>query len=131
MSIGMKKILIVDDEEQMRNLLSKKLTERVFIVETAATGMHALTKVNASKTPFDLVICDLKMPQMDGVKFFHQLKKISPKSKFLLMTGSADVRRITQGLKIGINQILIKPFSHSDFIDKVDSLVGDVDLNQE
>jgi len=118
-----KKILVIDDEEEIRSLLETKFYKLGYNVDVAATGLQAVTKIR-SGSEFDLVICDLKMPKMNGVKFFSELKSLQPKAKFLLITGHPDKNNLLGAVKNGIANILIKPVKHQEITSKVVELIG-------
>lgn len=123
MKIEKKCILVVDDEEEIRFLLETKFFKLGYQVETAATGLQASQKIRSGKS-YELVICDLKMPKMDGVEFYQELIKHQPKSKFLLVTGFPEKDKLTNAVKKGIVHILIKPVKHSEIIAKIQELIG-------
>ena len=81
-----KRILVVDDEQAIREILSKMLTWTGFEVEVACTGYEGLDLFR--KLPFDLVITDLEMPEMNGWILTSHIKKQSPDTPVLLVTGS-------------------------------------------
>jgi two-component system response regulator HydG len=85
-----KKVLIVEDEEQLANLLADSLT----IFETDSTAMtnpiEAIKHLNEGHK-YDCIICDYRMPEMNGIEFFYQLRKMSIQSKFILMSGHEKI----------------------------------------
>ncbi len=105
------RVLIVDDEEDLRDILELIYTRCGTTVETAANGQEALEKCQSQT--FDLIVSDYHMPQMDGLSFLKNLRsKPSPhRPKFLLISGSIDLESAEQDL---LNQhadgVISKPF---------------------
>lgn len=107
--ITLKKILIVDDEEDVRLFLSDFLEERDFRVETASHGGEALEKIK--KEPPDIVLLDIMMPGMDGIRCLEKIKSDYPKVAVIMITALKDENRIAQAKKMGAYAYLVKPFS--------------------
>ncbi|MFQ5989298.1 MAG: sigma-54-dependent transcriptional regulator [Candidatus Methylomirabilales bacterium] len=104
----MTRILVVDDEAGMREFLSILLEREGFQVESAQDGHEALQA--AQKAPFDLIISDLKMPSMDGVRLLEGLRKFQPEIPVILMTAYASADSAIQAMKLGAYEYLTKPF---------------------
>jgi len=109
-----KKGLLVDDDSQMIDILSKYLATEGCYTEKALDGKLALEKMN--NTPFDFILCDIKMPGMDGVAFYQKLKETgSPYlDKVILITGDTMSHEIQEFLKSINNPLLGKPFGFDD-----------------
>ena len=110
------RILIVDDEENIRTLLQEGLSQYDYIVETAEDGFVALEKIR--KSPFDIAIVDLKMPKMDGIEVIRSLKEESEKLEVVVLTAFATVDTAVAALKLGASDYLTKP-TRIDEIHKV------------
>jgi len=82
-----KNILIVDDEEPVRELLSRELRKKGYTVTLASDGLEALK--TALDTPYDLVITDVRMPHIDGIRCFEVVRSVMPQTPFIFMTGFA------------------------------------------
>ncbi|MEE8326912.1 MAG: sigma-54 dependent transcriptional regulator, partial [candidate division NC10 bacterium] len=104
----MTRILIVDDEAGMREFLSIFLEREGFQVESAQDGQEALEA--AEKAPFDLVISDLRMPTMDGVRLLEGLRKFQPEIPVILMTAYASAESAIEAMKLGAYDYITKPF---------------------
>jgi CheY-like chemotaxis protein len=87
----MKKILVADDEMAIRLLYSEELKEEGYEVYTAANGREALEIIQ--KVPLDLVILDIKMPEMDGIEALRQIKEKNPDLPVLLSTAYGDYKQ--------------------------------------
>lgn len=107
-----KKVLIIDDDDDLRSNLREVLRRQGHQVETASSGEAAIEK--AAKTRFDLVLVDLIMPGMNGLEVLGELKKISPKSKIIMMTAFATIDNAVEAMKKGASDYLSKPFKIED-----------------
>ena len=119
-----KKLLLVDDEEDMLKLLSYRLKHAGYEVITAGDGQIALDTLE-NVTP-DLILLDLRMPNMDGYEFC-ELRKENENIKripVILLSASLnqDPRNITSSLEV--EDVIIKPFEPQDLIDKIEGLIG-------
>ena len=111
-------ILVVDDEESVRKLLIAVLKREGYQVESAVDGLEALEKFNSVKP--NLVLMDIRMPNLDGMQAFKEMKKIQPDLAVILMTAFAAVETAVEAIKLGAFDYLIKPFD----IDEVKLLVN-------
>ncbi len=101
-------ILIVDDEEMMRNLLEKILAREGYQVTTAEDGLAALELVR--EHPFDLVISDMKMPRMNGFELLKAIKKDHAQTGVIIMTAYGDTYTVKDALLLGADEYITKPF---------------------
>ena len=87
----MPKILVIEDEAAIRRVLIKILTEEnnTYKVEEAEDGLIGVEKIK--KDDFDLVLCDIKMPKMDGVEVLEAVKKIKPEIPIVMISGHGDL----------------------------------------
>lgn len=109
------KLLMVDDEEELLNSLSKRLVRRDFDVTTAIEGKLAIKA--AKKGKFDVALLDMKMPGMDGMELLQILKK---KHKFLevvILTGYGGIDSAVKATKLGAYSYLEKPFDFEKLLD--------------
>jgi CheY-like chemotaxis protein len=110
-------ILVVDDDESIRNLVSMVLTSSGHNIITAANGAEAVAVYRSFTSQIDLVITDLNMPTMDGVQEILRIRMTNPDAKFICMTGdSAD--RCPEGVVL-----LNKPFAVTELLSYVDQLL--------
>ena len=108
----MAKILVVDDEQGMRELLEIMLLQEGYQITTEADAPKALNRCR--KEAFDLIITDLKMPKMDGISFLREVKQISPGSMFILITAYASAETALAAMKEGAYDYIEKEFKIDD-----------------
>ncbi|MDC7243307.1 MAG: response regulator [Sphaerochaetaceae bacterium] len=106
----MKKIAIVDDEQDILNILEQFLSRsKNFSIKLFNNPKNAINEVKSNK--FDLIILDIMMPQMDGIDFLKEIKKSSVKAKVIMMTGYSTHDRMVECLELGVDDYVKKPFS--------------------
>jgi adenylate cyclase len=105
------RILIAEDEEPVRSLVVRALTEAGHDAVAAADGAEALDRLQSAGGGFDLVLADIKMPVMDGIALALAVARDFPALPILLMTGYADQRERVSGLETLICDVIAKPFS--------------------
>jgi len=114
-----KKLLIVDDEEKMRQLLKIYLAKDYQITE-AANGKEAYEKI--LKEEYDLLILDIMMPVMDGWETLHRIKEISD-VPILMLTAKGELNDKVAGLRAGADDYLVKPFEEEELLARVEALL--------
>ena len=102
------RILIVDDEQIVRESLTNWLKEESYLVEAAENGTLALEKIR--QIPFQVVLLDLKMPGMDGIQVLTELKKDFPDIEVIIMTAYGSVNTAVEAIKAGAYDYIVKPF---------------------
>jgi response regulator RpfG family c-di-GMP phosphodiesterase len=102
------RVLIVDDEKSIRDMLAEFLEMEGYLVDTAANGMEALESLE--QEPFDLVLTDLKMPRMGGITLLDQMGKHAPSTMAIIMTGFGTVETAIDAMKRGAYDYILKPF---------------------
>jgi DNA-binding NtrC family response regulator len=105
----MSKILIIEDEAAIRRVLAKILSEEsdTYIVEDAEDGVQGLEKIK--NNDYDLVLCDIKMPKMDGVEVLEAVKKIKPEIPMVMISGHGDMETAIQTMRLGAFDYISKP----------------------
>lgn len=103
----MAQILIIDDERSIRNVLKDILTNEGFKVEEAADGEEGLKKFQAS--PFDLVLCDIKMPKLDGLEFLDQVMQANTEVPIIMISGHGNIETAVDAVKKGAYDYISKP----------------------
>ncbi|WP_100399130.1 response regulator transcription factor [Bacillus sp. FJAT-44742] len=109
-----KKVLIIDDESEMRKLLRIciKPTSK-FTIDTASSGKKAMKMV--TETKHDLILLDIMMPGMSGLEILHQLrKKEKNQVPVILISALGDKERIVEGINLGADDYVVKPFEPKD-----------------
>lgn len=113
------RILIVDDEERIVNFLSVKLNASGYEVLTAANGIEGLEQAQAQEP--DLIVLDLLMPKMDGIKMLQELRSYSTVPVIILTAKGADADRI-KGLQLGADDYLPKPFNPDELVARIEAI---------
>lgn len=103
------RILVVDDEPNICNLLRELLSKQDYVVDTCLNGQEALAKTQ--NTTYDMVISDLKMPGMNGTDLIKSIKAASPDTAAVLITGYATVETAVRALRYGADDYVTKPFN--------------------
>ena len=104
-----KRILIVDDEPDVRNFLSTLIQDAGFQTETAVDGVDALEKIQAR--PYALVLLDLKIPGVTGLEVLAAIREQQPTAKVIIITGYASIETAVAGARMGAIDYLPKPFT--------------------
>ena len=100
-------ILVVDDEENAREGLSKILTKEGYSVETAANGKEAIDSIK--RTSYDLVITDMRMPLMDGFEVLRELKKLDEGIGVIMITAYGEIESYLEAMNMGAYEYINKP----------------------
>jgi two-component system OmpR family response regulator len=111
------RILIVDDEDDFREAIMKRLRARKVDIEGANSGAKALEALN--EKDFDVVVLDVKMPGMDGIETLREIKLKKPLVEVIMLTGHASVESGIQGMQLGAFDYVMKPVALDDLMDKV------------
>jgi two-component system response regulator AtoC len=109
-----KRILIVDDEENFRHMLSVILIKEGYEVETASNGEEGLQKAVASF--FDQILCDIRMPRMDGLEFLKAIQKTGVEATIVVMSAYGTVDIAIEAMKLGAYDYISKPFKPDEII---------------
>jgi two-component system cell cycle response regulator CpdR len=120
----MSKILIADDEEAMRSLVARALTLDGHQTVTAQDGADALDILTRDGGVYDLLLTDIKMPIMDGIALALHVAAKYPDMIIVLMTGFADQRERAHGLDSLIYDVIVKPFTLTDLLTKIDDALA-------
>ncbi len=107
MAEQLKKILVVDDEENTRIALTRLLCHEGYEVKTASNGIEAMNILRAC--PAELIITDLNMPEMNGLTFLRELNREYPTSNVIMITAYGEVESYLEALNLGAFEYLNKP----------------------
>ncbi len=105
----MSKILVIEDEAAIRRVLIKIISEESdsYVVEEAENGLEGIEKFKDND--YDLVLCDIKMPKMDGVEVLEKAKKINPEIPFVMISGHGDLDTAVNTMRLGAYDYISKP----------------------
>lgn len=124
-----KRILVVDDSQVARNYHINILNSQGFITEAAADGEEALMKAITGR--YDLILCDLNMPTMDGLTFIKKFRKEDEETPIIIATTQEEASDRKTGFQAGCNLYITKPISPRELSAKIMMLTGSrEDLHQ-
>jgi len=113
----MKRVLVVDDDKNIRDLLEEFLREEGYLTTTAVDGEDALDKMEFQK--FDLYILDICMPRMDGMQLMKEIKKKHPFAVIIITTGFSTLENAVRAIREGAFHYIAKPIMADEFLDIV------------
>ncbi|RIJ48315.1 sigma-54-dependent Fis family transcriptional regulator [Maribellus luteus] len=122
-------ILIVDDEESVRDSLYNWFIEDGYEVDCAANAKDALAKIESEK--FDIILADIKMPGMDGLEMHRRIKAFDSSAIVIVMTAFASVETAVQALKDGAFDYITKPFDPDDLTHLIRNAARQISLRNE
>ncbi|MBU1564029.1 MAG: response regulator [Proteobacteria bacterium] len=111
------RVLIVDDEDDFRETIVKRLKVRKVLAEGASSGIEAL-KVLETKD-YDVIVLDVKMPKMDGIETLRHIKKLKPEIEVIMLTGHASVEFGIKGMQLGAFDYVMKPAPLNELLDTI------------
>jgi len=116
------RILVVDDEEALRYLLSSELAAEGYEVETAGDGDEAIESIK--QKDYDVVLLDIKMTRVDGFEVLRFIKQNKPEIKVIMLTAYADVKNAIEALKLGASDFVSKPYDLEDILTSINRALG-------
>ena len=111
------RVLVVDDEEDFVEMLALRLNEAGEKVTSAFSGKECLEKLE--KTAIDVVVLDIKMSGMDGIRTLKEIKKRFPLIEVIMLTGHGTAETAVEGMKLGAFDYLLKPADFENLLDKL------------
>jgi two-component system response regulator AtoC len=108
------RVLVIDDEKNMCHMLQIMLNKAGYVAETAPDGAQGLEKM--SKAEFDFVLCDLRMPKMDGMAFLKTAHEKYPEKTFIMMSAFGNMDDALEAMKIGAYDYISKPFKTDEVL---------------
>ncbi len=111
------KVLLVDDEEDFLESLSKRLETRGLKVKGATKGEDAVQMVD--EEDFDAIVLDLAMPGMDGLETLKKIREKHPEMEIIMLTGNASIKTSVEAMKLGAEDYLEKPFDINELLEKI------------
>jgi DNA-binding response OmpR family regulator len=124
-----KTILLVEDDDSLRELLHTFLTGSGYYVMEASNGKAALEQFRDRKVPIHLLFTDLEMPYMDGVELAHEVHTLDPAVKILFTSGNVNQSQRISGLTDPSN-FMIKPYPLSDLDQKINKLFDNIKIER-
>jgi CheY-like chemotaxis protein len=115
-------ILVVDDEDALRTVLSSELQSEGYSVVSASDGDEAIAVLQQKS--FDLVLLDIKMPRVDGFEVLRFLKERYPKTKVIMLTGFADLKNAIESKKLGAEDFVSKPYDLVDLLTTIERVLS-------
>ena len=120
----MTRILLIEDEIELRTMMYRLLTRESYLVAEAEDGRSAI--IMLAREPFDLVITDILMPETDGMEVIQTVRRLQPQTRILAMSGggrnSSDLY-LAMAARIGAHKVLAKPFAPEALLRMVRELV--------
>jgi two-component system response regulator AtoC len=111
------KVLLVDDEQDIIEVIQDRLEAYGFTVVTAGTGLEALKKLSMEK--FDGVFLDVKMPEMGGIEALEEIRKRDKKIPIIIITSSSTQEAAIDAMAKGANEYILKPFEWGELKGKI------------
>lgn len=113
------RVLVVDDEERFRTSLGKLLTIKGLNVKTLGSARDALEELKTGD--YDVVLLDVKMPEMNGIEALAEIKKVHPNLEVIILTGHASVDAAVDIMRLGGYEYLLKPCPVDELVDKIEA----------
>jgi len=117
------RVLVVDDEEEIRNLIQEILSDLGIVrVHLAENGEMAWQRLSRSKLDYDLEISDWLMPRMDGLELLQKMRQFGLETPFMMLTVKVTGEAVAAAVESGVTLYVAKPFTYGDFSKKVSAL---------
>ncbi len=126
----MKKVLVAEDEESIREFIVINLTRSGYIVEQAENGAVALEKFKENEQSFDVAILDIMMPEVDGLTVCKELRNMSSDLGIIMLSAKTQEMDKVTGLLVGADDYVTKPFSPSELMARVDAVYRRVEMTR-
>jgi two-component system, NtrC family, response regulator AtoC len=123
------RVLVADDEKNIRESVARYLAEEGFQVETAAEGTAARALLESE--PFDGLVLDLRMPGMDGLAVLSWMQEAGPPVPTIVISAYGDVRDAVQAMKLGARDYLVKPFDPEELVHRLRRLLEESALSRQ
>ncbi len=114
------KVLLVDDEEDIVEMIRDRLEAYGFVVKTAGTGIEALKKLSVER--FDGVFLDVKMPEMGGIEALEEIRKRDKTTPIIIVTSSSTREAAIEAIAKGANEYVLKPFEWEELRAKIEKV---------
>ncbi|MDY0376458.1 MAG: response regulator [Desulfobacterium sp.] len=124
-----RKILIIDDEDVICKACEMVLSEQEFSCDHCLSGVEGLER--ALGQPYDMLLLDMKLKDMDGMEILRRVKKEKPDLYVIVITGYSTIANTVKAMKLGANDYLSKPFADHELIKAVKDLFNQEQLDQD
>jgi two-component system, chemotaxis family, chemotaxis protein CheY len=120
------RVLLVDDEEEVRKVVRLHLTKEGFNVIEAEDGEKGIQKIKEGDNPLmlDAIICDIRMPKIDGIGAITYFRRQFPSTPVIVLTGFPDVKLAVDLMKMGVTDYLVKPVTKEKLLEVVHKAVN-------
>jgi two-component system nitrogen regulation response regulator NtrX len=122
-------ILVIDDDRPIRSTLKEILEFEKFKVDEAEDGLAAILKIE--KKNYDLVLCDIKMPKMDGIEVLHKIQELKPEMPVVMISGHGDIETAVGAIKLGAFDFIAKPLDLNRLLVTVRNALDRTELVEE
>ncbi|MDE5974193.1 MAG: response regulator transcription factor, partial [Eubacterium sp.] len=126
----MKKVLVAEDEESIREFIVINLTRSGYEVEQAENGAVALEKFMSDESAYDVAVLDIMMPELDGLTVCKELRKRSSDLGIIMLSAKTQEMDKVTGLLFGADDYVTKPFSPSELMARVDAVYRRVEMTR-
>ena len=126
----MKKVLVAEDEESIREFIVINLTRSGYVVEQAENGLEALNKFKLDEKGYDVAILDIMMPEMDGLSVCKELRNLFNDLGIIMLSAKTQEMDKVTGLLFGADDYVTKPFSPSELMARVDAVYRRVEMTR-
>jgi DNA-binding response OmpR family regulator len=120
--VDKKKVLIVDDDRDIVQIVTTMLEGRGWQIDVAYGGNEALEKVSASRP--DVILLDIMMPGMNGIEVLKKIKKIDANARIIMITAFGDVESYLDSMELGAYEYINKPFETNELLEMVNKVVA-------
>lgn len=124
-----KRILVVDDEKNIRMTLKHCLESEKYFIESAINGEEALSKIREEN--FDLVLLDIKMPGLSGMEVLRKIREMGSKIDVIMMTAYGTIERAVEAMKLGAIDFISKPFTPEEIREIVKNVINRQNLEED
>ena len=121
-------ILVIDDEQAIRDLISEVLNIAGYEVSIAADGLDGLNKIRKQK--YDLIILDVNLPKLDGFAILEKVRESAPTQPIIMISARTDKDDVTHGLRLGADDYVRKPFSVEELVLRIENRLKRNQKNQ-
>jgi len=117
------RILIVDDEDDLRELLSHVLSTQGYEIQSAANGEEAISTLQEEK--FDMALLDIQMPKINGIQVLQFINEHTPSTRVIMLTGYADLKNAMEAKEFGARDFISKPYKLDDILSTIQRVLSE------